>query len=84
MILLYDLTNRKLFCACLIQFLSPKMGSLGTGIYQMFHKYKRLLPLNECRLTHHIKVTFLHFGTNFGVNIPKIACLTPACAPKGH
>ena len=25
----------------------PEMGSLGTGIYQMFHKYKLLLPLSD-------------------------------------
>ena len=25
----------------------PQIGSLGTGIYQMFHKYKLLLPLSD-------------------------------------
>ena len=25
----------------------PQMGSLGTGIYQMFHKYKLFLPLSD-------------------------------------
>ena len=25
----------------------PQMGSLGTGIYQIFHKYKLLLPLSD-------------------------------------
>ena len=40
-------SNRKIFFSCLTPFFCPQMGSLGTGIYQMFHKYKLLLLLSD-------------------------------------
>ena len=38
----------------------PQIGSLGTGIYQMFHKYKLLLPLSAKILAQFTNYIFLY------------------------
>ena len=49
----------------------PQKGILGTGICQMFHKCKILLPLSECCLTYHIKITFFAFWYQFWGKYPQ-------------
>ena len=47
-----------------------------------FHKYKVLLPLRECCLTYHTKVTFFAFWYQFGGNIPQNSMFDPRLSPK--
>ena len=60
----------------------PQKGILGTGICQMFHKYKILLPLSECCLTYHIKVTFFAFWYQFWGKYPQNSMFDPRLSPK--